>query len=482
MRQNKKEIVIRMERTIEEQGLLAQGERFLIAVSGGPDSVALLHMIDALRDKHRWLCSAVHVNHGLRGSESDEEEAYVQRLCRRLHIPCAVRRVDVKARLQRYGNNIQAAARALRFDAFREAAAAFHTDTVVLGHHGDDQAETVLMRLLRGTGPGGLAGIRSVTKLEGLKLIRPLLRITKNELEGYCIRHGLEPRFDSSNASRSYFRNVVRLDILPFLMKQRSGAADSLRRIAELSADESDFMDAMAERRVREGSKRIHQSIRAPRTLFEGVHVALQRRMIKIILNSLKMDESSVDYEKIERMREAILAHSPTTLELQLSGKVFFRRSYESLEWTAVSPARLPSYNYGLDAGADGTIELDTINGLLEWTVRRKEDATEWLNTADSNVACFDADTVPEGFWHVRTRRPGDRIEPFGLNGSKKVKDMFIDGKLPALKRDVWPVVTDPKGVLLWVPGFRRSKHALIGEGTVRVIAMRLRVSENIIQ
>ncbi|HZG87569.1 tRNA lysidine(34) synthetase TilS [Paenibacillus sp.] len=472
------ELARRVERLIRERALFAPGERFVAAVSGGPDSVALLHLLHALAPRFDWALAAVHVNHGLRGDESDAEEAYVRELCERLGLPCFVRRVDVYAALAAHGNNKQAAARTLRLAALRSAAAEWGGSSAALGHHADDQAETVLMRMLRGTGPGGLGGIRFTNVVDGMKLVRPLLRINKIELASYCERHGLSPRFDSSNASRDYFRNVVRLDLLPYIMKFRSGAGESLRRIAELTADEDDLLDALARERVRAEAKRGESSIRLGRDAFLAAHIALQRRMIKIILNSLYLDEDSVDFAKIERMREAIAADAPTTLELRLDGRTVFRRSYDALEWARDEPAPAGPFEFAIDVARDGRLALGGVNGELAWRLL-PADRFEPPPSGDPFAAWFDADALAPP-WIVRSRRAGDRMEPFGLNGTKTVKDMFVDGKLPRRLREAWPVVTSREGDLLWVPGFRRAKAGAVTASTVRILAMELRVQGNI--
>jgi len=472
-----------VERAVAEGGLFAPGERIVAAVSGGPDSVALLHVLWSNAGRHGWAVAAAHVNHGLRGAESDAEEAYVRELCAKLGIPAFVRRVDVEAALPAHGNNVQAAARALRLEAFREAAAAWETRTVALGHHGDDQAETVLMRLLRGTGPGGLAGIRPISAVNGLKLVRPLLRITKADLEAYCARLGLAPRFDSSNASRDYFRNAVRLDALPLLERIRPGAAESLRRVAETAADEDDYLDAVARERIeacrapsRDGT------VRARRDAFVEAHPALQRRMIKIILSSLKLDKTPIDYAKIERIRTAIAADRPTTLELRIGARAAFRREYDRIEWAPIEERPAEPYRFEIDASRDGSLELETLAARLEWSVvdaaLRGADGRVAPFDADERVALFDADEADRR-WIVRSRLPGDRIEPYGLNGTKKVKDMFIDGKLPKRLRDGWPIVTAADGAVLWVPGFRRSRAAPVGPRTKRIVVARFAVLED---
>lgn len=473
---NPKSLIRNIEQTIQEQGLFSTGETIVVGVSGGADSVALLHILLELAPQRSWNISAAHVNHGLRGEEADEDEVFVRRLCEAWKVPLFVRRVKVKEHVQEFGGNVEAAARGLRLRALAEAAEERRTRTAALAHHGDDQAETVLMRLLRGTGPGGLAGIRPVSYVNGLKLVRPLLGVTKEELISYNKAHGLEWRFDSSNASRDYFRNAVRLDILPLLMKYSEHAAESLRRTAEMCAAEDEYMDQAARERMKGFKREEDGTVRAERKAFMSVHIALQRRMIKIILNSLNLGDN-INYSKIERIREAICAEQPASLTLQLSETVTFRRSYEQLEWLAHAATPPQPYEAALDVSTDGIFEIPELGASLIWNLR---DGTSWDRHNLPKSACeavFDADAL-EGCCIVRSRKPGDRIEPYGLNGTQKVKDMFIDGKLPRGKREIWPILTDRNGSLLWVPGFRRSRLALAGPETKRLLVMRFRIAD----
>jgi tRNA(Ile)-lysidine synthase len=469
------ELIRRVDERIRIGKLFERSERIIAAVSGGSDSIALLHILYRLSEDWGFLVTVAHVNHGLRGEESDEEERYVHGFASALGLECRVERVDVTAAMPEFGNNLQAAARELRYAALRRVAEACGTQTIALGHHADDQAETVLMRLLRGTGPGGLAGIREQRFYGGMKLVRPLLRITKAELEGYCRENGLEFRTDSSNSSRKYFRNTVRLDILPYLMKHQAGVAGNLSRLAELCSDESDWLDSQAEELLHRMTEKKEHGVTGDRIAISTVHTALQRRMFKIILSCLEKDDSSIDFLKIEQMREAICEDAPPNSELRLTERLYFRRRYDCLEWTTRSNPQASPYEYRIEPDSEGELFISGANATLEWKVRRAADfspGTALGSTNDPHVAIFDADRLAAPLL-VRNRHPGDRLEPFGLKGSKKVKDMFIDFKVPPERRELWPVLTDAAGTLLWIPSLRRSRHALVGEETQRVLWVR---------
>lgn len=476
------ELVETVERTIREEGLLQPGERFIAGVSGGPDSMALVHVLQQLSSSWDWKVGICHVNHQLRGKEAEEEEDYVAAYAAAHNIPCWIERVDVEAYRKRFTNNMQAAARTLRYEAFRRAGERFGTNVVGLAHHAGDQAETVLMRMLRGTGPGGLAGIRMRSEVGGLKLVRPLLRIRKVALEAYCAEERLEPRRDSSNDSRYYFRNVVRHEILPYLMKTSPQVEDSLRRLAETSADESDYLEETARSLLQAGLRETNDGWEMDRGFFLNAHIALQRRLIKIILNCLGEERIQVDFAKIKRIQEAIAADLPTTIELRSGHNLLFRRSYERLQWVRLEAGyRQESvpYELQLDVSRPGSVHLPDSDVRLTW----------WLEPADGSparprneyTAIFDADRLP-GTLEVRSRKPGDRVELLGLNGSKKVKDMFIDRKVPAALRELWPIVAYGESEIVWIPGCGRSRKALVDGRTRFILRMECLGMEHILR
>ncbi len=453
--------------------LLPTGERILIAVSGGPDSIALLHILKRLSVKYNWELKVAHINHGLRGEESETDAAFVKQLCVDWGIPCEVRRVDVLSQLHRWGHNLQTAARALRYEAIREIAITYSIHNVVTAHHGDDQVETLIMRLLQGTGPGGMAGIRFKSELLGLKLIRPLLEMTKEELLTYIKQEGLAYRIDSSNEQLKYFRNEVRHSLLPSLLDLRPQAAQSIRKLARMNADEDDFLNthvvSLMESKVRYREGRTISQ----RDLFIPMHIALQRRMIQIILRSLKLHQHHINYAKIELIREAILAETPTTLELHLGDGYVFRRSYETLEWIQF-PTQThqihSNYAHLIDMSQAGTCWIEGTGWQFVWrTVERNQ--IDEFNIPNQTIAQFDANDL-HGNLIIRSKKPGDRIELPDGSGSSKLKELFINMKVPKSLRQIWPIVADQQGAIIWVPGLRRASRALIREQTTKAIVI----------
>ncbi|WJH36382.1 tRNA lysidine(34) synthetase TilS [Paenibacillus sp. CC-CFT747] len=328
------DLVGRVEGFIKEEKLLKPGDSVAVAVSGGPDSVALLHILFLLSPVWQWKLLVVHVNHRFRGEESDREADYVRSLSAQLGLPCEVGTIDVPEYIRLSGKNGQEAAREKRYAFLYEAARRNGAEAVALAHHADDQAETVLMRVLRGTGISGLTGIPTRRPLKKMELIRPLIRITKQELAQFCRDRGLSYCFDSSNAERKYTRNRLRLEVMPVLAGYNPRIVESLTRLAEVAGVEDDYLEGQAKeaftRLVTVETGEMHFS----REDFTGLHLALQRRLIKLILNYLAGENGSLDFIRMELIRKAVLQNKTTTLTLDVSERLVMVREYDRIRLT----------------------------------------------------------------------------------------------------------------------------------------------------
>ena len=468
-------LVSQIEQTIEADKLIAPGDAVVVAVSGGPDSVALLHVLFLLAPKWDLRLVAAHVNHQFRGAESDAEAEFVASFASKLGLPCEVGVIDVPAYIEHTALNAQAAAREKRYD-FLHAVAEQHGATrIALAHHADDQAETVMMRILRGTGPSGLAGMPMHRVEKKVELIRPLLRIYKSEVVQHCLEHGLSFCLDSSNESRKYFRNQVRLDVLPMLRKYNEQLPESLNRLAELMRAEDDYMDGEAVRAFEAIVTPSARSCRLSRADFARLHIALQRRLIKLILKYLASGLERPDFARMEAVRHAIVQKQPANIKLDIYEQLSFVREYDDVRFQR--PAALTSsFSYTLDVAA--AAELQVPEAGMKFLISVQEAGEDRIpsfrsdSSSTSSEAIFDLDALAFPLT-VRNRAAGDRIEPLGLNGSKKVKDMFIDAKIPPSLRETTPLLVDAAGRILWIPGIRRSRHALAHSGTKRLLRIQ---------
>jgi tRNA(Ile)-lysidine synthase len=448
------------------RGWWEKGRAILAAVSGGPDSMALLHLLVRLGRELSFPVVAAHVNHRFRGAEADAEAELVRRTAAEWNVPCVVGVIDVPAHLARNGGNAQETARRLRYAFLEEAARERGIGVIATAHHADDQAETVLMRLIRGTGPGGLAGIPEQRREKDRVLIRPLLRISnKQELLDYCRRNGVPYATDSSNRKPDYVRNAVRLDLMPHLERYNPRVRDALVRLAELVEAEDDYLRLAAEEAFaklvrREGDDRI-----VDRRGFCQLHLALQRRLIKLILNCLAIRPDSIASDRVEDILAAAAAEAPSVHRLDLGGGIVWTREYDRLRFGYAGEAgtafcyAVPSPDTAVRVPEAGLVfRFRTLTGP-EVPDFANDDATAWFDLAALSFPLY-----------VRSRQTGDRMEPYGLSGSKKVQDIFVDAKIPRSRRDAVPLLTDQEGRILWIPGVRRSRHALIGPDTGAVL------------
>ncbi|GGG24827.1 tRNA lysidine(34) synthetase TilS [Paenibacillus abyssi] len=465
------ELMKRVLQTAGEHRLWQPGDTVIVALSGGPDSTALLHVLYRIAAEQRLTLVAAHVNHGFRVEESEVEAQLVQRYCEQLGVPCEIARLNVPAYMEETKLNAQLAARELRYAYLEQVAQRYNASRIALGHHADDQAETVLMRLIRGTGTGGLAGIMIKRQEKNVELIRPLLRINKSDILSYCQEHELPYSTDSSNLQRYYFRNVVRLDILPFLENYNPQLTESLNRLSELAGADDDFMEQQTADLFGRLVRQVPGGFRVQRGALLKLHVALQRRLIKLILNYLALEMESASFDRVESVRYAAMDDKNTIWRTDLGDGIRFIREYDTLQWLNGQPLSGGDYEYPIvketqrvvvaEAGVEFIV--DFINPDHEAAGAKPHHLTEvW----------FDPDEIRFPLI-IRNRRPGDRMAVLGLNGTKKVQDMFVDDKVPATQRELMPILCDAEGRLLWIPGIRRSSYALPRSAGAAVLRVR---------
>ncbi|WP_188542489.1 tRNA lysidine(34) synthetase TilS [Paenibacillus segetis] len=457
--------------------LWSPGDCIIVAVSGGPDSVALLHILNELAQEKamdlKLVCA--HVNHGLRGSESDEEAKFVSDLSSKLAIPFELGNLDIPTYMKEKGKGkgTELASREKRYEFLHHVAEKYGARSIALAHHADDQAETVIMRLLRGSGPTGLAGMKMMRREKNVELIRPLLRIYKTELVRACQTANIPYVIDSSNLMNKYDRNAVRLDVLPFLGQYNGQLVASLNRLAEIMGDEDDYM----QREVAEAYAKLVSPLGGGLTFniqqFIPLHAALQRRLIKLILDYLPFNTEESDFVKIEAIRKGAVQNRPTTWSLDLGGGLCCLREYDIIRFIPnAAESDLSGYNYAVDQ-FPSEVSIPWAGRRLRFMQSEPDHTIDQSYRVGKDEAVFDADELAFPLT-VRSRLPGDIMRVLGLDGSKKVKDIFIDEKIPPSLRSQIPIVTDAGGCILWIPGIRRSSVAMVTQHTTSIMRIAL--------
>lgn len=461
---------------IESEGLLLPGETVVVGISGGNDSTALLHILTSLNKQYQyhWKLHAVHLNHGFRGEEARQDALYAEELCRELDVAFHLFEYDVPAYMEKTGLGGQEASRDIRYRLYREVGLAQGATKLALAHHADDQVETILFRFVRGSRLQGLTGMPKRRMLADcpIELVRPLLYKTRQELEGYCREHHLVPREDSSNQSRKYTRNLLRLDVMPILEKVNDKYREHILATAEaIRQDEALLMRLAIERLEMVTIRKKPEAFLMDNDKFQTCDVALQRRMITLILSYLSKhtEWSSQHVETVLHM----LGGSRPSAELHLPNDLVVDRVYERITFRRRERQdRIHTYSYELAVPgvtwideSKATVHITYLEGPMDW------------ERLPANEAVFDADQLP-GALYLRNRKPGDRITLFGSADGKKLKDLLIDAKFPRAWRDKLPLLTAGDEVIL-VPGVRRSAVAPVNGQTRRFLHVRVEFGED---
>ncbi|WP_251554329.1 tRNA lysidine(34) synthetase TilS [Neobacillus muris] len=421
-----------------------------VGVSGGPDSLALLHYLAKQREKWNLTIVAAHVDHMFRGQESYEDALFVKNFCAEYGVPFEMAQVNVPQIMEADGKSAETAAREVRYQFYKQVMEKHHCSYLALGHHGDDQMETVLMRLTRGSSGMARAGIPFSRPFAGGLLFRPFLCLTKTEIEEYCRRHYLKPRIDPSNLESVYTRNRFRHQAIPFLKKENPHVHEHFQRFSEeLQADEKYLQELTVQQMNTVMKNRDEQQIAIDIESFSTMPLPLQRRGIQLILNYLYKesagDLSAVHIDDVFYL----IRHGGPSGRLDFPKGLRVTRSYNELNFQFLTQG---SEEYYFEIAGPGSVALP--NGF-SITITMGTQVRPGIHT---NTALFDADHVK---WPliVRTRKKGDRMTLKGMKGSKKLKDIFIDQKVPLHDRDTWPVITDRDGCILWLPGLKKSSY-----------------------
>lgn len=439
------------------QALHGDGNRtVLVGVSGGLDSVVLLHLMTSFAPSLGVNVEVAHFNHGLRGAESDADETFVRRLAKRWGLAVHLGRMVVDGASP--GESVEMAARRLRHKFLSEKAIERGIGHVVLGHHADDQLETIFLRLFRGEG-SSFGGIRAVAPSPAdrrITLIRPLLRIRRDKLEAWAKEHSLNFRTDSSNADEKHLRNRVRHRLIPLIMRQFGPSAlDGVLRSTEVTGVEGDWIESQAQEWLKNPQSRP----------FAVLPTALQRRIIRAQLIDLDVETS---FPRIEWLREncgrSLSVGASLSLTLESSG--ILRRAEE-----AVSLRMNPDEKQVRVTGSPR--ELDWSGVTIQ--LRRKlvpKDRRRLKVGQEPGRECFDADAIG-GLITIRHWRSGDRFQPIGMKSAAKLQDLFVSAKIPAKARRQLVVAEAAGKGIFWVEGLRIAEGFKLQSTSVRYLEWR---------
>jgi len=494
----------RIQTSIKKHQLLSPGQHVLVAVSGGADSVALLYALQELAPSLGISLTAVHLNHCIRGKASDDDAAFVMNLTASLNIPFVQGRSDVPRRARRKGLSLEMAAREARYTFLGRMARKVGADIVATAHTADDQVETILLKLTRGAGPRGLSGIPREITLCGLRVVRPMLDVTRNEIIAFLGENGLSWREDESNRDVSFLRNRVRHEVLPVLeSKLNPKIRDVLLRTAEVISEEDRWLENLA------GAILVESCIKNSGLSVSGGHarhtksghsivglecpesfqslpdkpvlniealgkypLAARRRVLRLWLACSGVSAELIDFDTVGRI-ENLLQRKKGSGEVNIAGNWTVRRQYKQLSMEAslhrVSP---PPFRVAVKIPGETILpepRLRVATSLEPGVFKAKAVGPGALPSR----ASISYQAVGRKKVFVRSWRAGDRMNPLGLNGSKKLQDIFVDQKVPANQRKRIPLF-ECCDEIIWLPGYRVAQGWQVGDPAVPSLQIQI--------
>ncbi len=487
-------LISKIRKACASHKMFEAGDALACAVSGGPDSVAMLHGLLELKEGLHIQLAVAHLDHGFR-DESAAEAEFVRRMAESLGLPFYTEKAGLKERLAGQSVNRQAAARAARYDFLERAADVLHANKIAVAHTADDQAETVLMRLIRGSGMSGLAGIPPVRTVDRrslgrpLGVVRPLIYVSRSEVERYLAESNIASVTDPSNLKNVYLRNRIRLELLPVLGTYNPRVLEALARSAELLQADEEFlegraretMESIVARRETDHSTGLRR-IELYLDEFDKLPEALRRRVVRLAVEDVKGDVLGLSYGHVtDDVRD--IYEGPTGRGVDLPGGVRLERSYKKLliyfpeegisfsvplplpgEGQTVSRAEVPA--------AGLTVEAEIVSGVSPVAGRDAGAPARGSNAPD--FALFELDKM-NGPLIVRSRRPGDFFYPVGMEGRKWLKKFFIDLKLPRADRARVPLL-ECAGEIAWVMGYRQDRRFIKGPSSKKFLKVSFRM------
>jgi len=469
---------------IQTEDLLPPEARLVVGVSGGADSVALLHALHELARSHDfgWKIHVGHLHHGIRGSRADEDARFVEDLAGSLDLPVTVERVDVPALAKARHQSLEEAGREARYRFLERLCLRTDSKFIVLGHHADDNAETVLHRILRGTGIRGLAGIvpsRPLSPDSEILVVRPLLRFRREQIRKFLRSRGLQWREDHTNTQTSLTRNRLRHEVMPLIQARiNTRSTEALLRLAQQARSVEAYLRETAQRTLETLiiTKTDQQLVLNLPALLKRSRV-IQAELIRQALLSLRVGEQQIDHGHITSVLH-LAEQAGSNKRIHLPGRITVARRYDKLVLSLPSKEAPPEQLGDIAVRVPGRTILTGRGMVLETQILAFEpDLLERVKQKnDPWTELIDYDRV-KGPLVVRSRRPGDRFWPLGGPGSKKLSDFFIEKKIDSAERDRIALLCDQRGPI-WVLGLRIDERVRLHDQTRRVLQLLARPLE----
>ena len=479
-------VIDKVKSTIINNSLIQKGEHIVIGLSGGPDSVCLFHILYQLQQEYDLTLHAVHINHQLRPGAAEKDQNYVEELCSRLNIPCHTFIYDINKIAKERCTSSEDAGRQMRYESFYQVANSINGDAgssvkIAVAQNLNDQAETLLMRMMRGTGTDGLSGIEYIRQGEGQTvIIRPLLDISRKEIEDYCKENNLNPRIDLTNLEPIYTRNKIRLELIPYIQEHfNENIMMALNRLSKIAKEDKEYMyqgvdEIISQHAVKEqASTNAKAFARIPVDVLLKQHAAIRHRIVIRLFESIGLSKD-ITWIHLGNA-DKLLTEGKTSSTTDFTGGYSMRISYDMAEFYKKEEDQERFIEYQINI--NGVTEIHELNCQLEVRLLKRKQwengETESKKITGSYSCYLSYDEIEKsGFKLVlRTRRKGDYISPLGMKGRKKLQDFFVDEKIKKEERNAIPLLCLGTEII-WVLGIRLSENYKIMDETTHILLL----------
>ncbi|MGV8983235.1 tRNA lysidine(34) synthetase TilS [Clostridium sp.] len=453
---------------IKKNSMFDNGDKVIVAFSGGPDSTCLLYILNELKEKLGITIVGAHLNHCLRGLEADKDEEYARKTCESLNIDFYSRKVDINRISREKSISCEMAGREVRYEFFKELMTELNANKIALAHNANDQAETILMRIMRGTGIEGMVGIKPV---RDKIYVRPILHLSRSEIEKYCEENNIIPRIDKSNLEKIYARNKVRLELIPYMEKNfNTDIINTLNRLSDVLKVDNDYLENVSVKKYKKYCVIDEQMVIISMNAFLE-HDSIISRIIRSAL--LQVNHNLYNFEKIHISNIIELQKHNTGKAIMLPQNIVVENCYGNIHIRInTKVTKINDNQYPLNVNERNIIH--SLNKVVEIDIIPKVQFTEVKG--NNHIVYFDYDKI-KGPITFRYRKHGDRFTPLGMKGNKKIKDFFMDLKVHKDKRDEIPLLCfgDDIG---WVVGYRISEKFKVSKDTKNILQIRIESEE----
>ena len=466
----------------KKEKLIENGDFVLAGVSGGADSVCMLKLLADLQKEIGFFLEAVHVEHGIRGIESENDAAFVVRLCEEMDIPLQLFFVDAVAYAKEQKLGLEEAARILRYDCYAQAAEKTLSSRVkvALAHHADDNAETVLFQMVRGSGIDGMSGMRPKRELmPGVSVVRPLLTVTRAEIEAYLQKEGQAYCVDSTNADTSYSRNKIRCHILPMLEEVNSKAVSHMNQSAMLLRELSDYLNGQVDLLAKQALVGQEAGLLIRGEVLAGQPEILKKELLHLAIGKAAGSGKDICMDHVASLAELLELQVGRGISLpyQLRG----RRVYEGILLEKIETTEEDESKGGFWLELDeqeleeklqqGSVYVEVPDGVMSFSLEECSGESAEISK-NTYTKCFDYDNI-KGSFQIRTRQVGDYLIVDNDGHKKRLKEYFINEKIPSDKRDEMLLLAQADKVL-WVIGGRISADTKVDGNTKRILKVQI--------